>query len=228
MAGAASLTGCTGSSAPGPTPSQTTTSPSPSPSLTAAQQLQQLAALGAKAVFRATYLVRQRHPSSKATWRVWRTDTKLRVDVVTRHSTATLISTPGATFACNRAPHHRACFRVATRGKSIPSALKLLAVRLFTTDLVAFGKHPERYGIAAASPGSVPGPTHGGTCFHLTVPKQTKRGDVQTGSYCFDRNGLLTVVLYPNGNVVRLTHVALQTPPKSIFVPYSSPTPLPG
>jgi len=189
------------------------------------QQLQELAALGTKAAFHATYAVRQSHPSSRATWQVWRTKTSLWVDVNTKNNTATLISTPHASFSCSRGHHHRACFRIAGAGQQAPLALRLLAVRLFTSDLVGIAEHPERYGIAAATQGSVTVPTHGGTCFHLTVPKET--GGVETGSYCFNASGILTVVAYPNGNVVRLTQVSEQTPRDAVFVPYSSPTPLP-
>lgn len=223
------LSGCTGSSSgpPSPTPSVTTSSASPTP-LPPPQALQRLAALGTKAAFHATYAVRQSHPTSRATWKVWRTATSLRVDVVTKHNTATLISTPRATFSCSRAPHQRACFRVAKAGQPVPTALRLLAVRLFTTDLVALNAHPERYGIAAATPGSVTVPTHGGTCFHLTVPKKSAKSGIDTGTYCFDANGVLTVVAYPNGNIVRLTQLAVRPPKKSVFTPYSSPTPLPG
>ena len=221
------LAGCTGSSAPTtstPSTAPAPTSASPSPA-SPAQQLQHLAALGAMAAFHATYAVRQSHPSSRATWQVWRTRSSLRVDVVTKRRTATVISTAHATFSCSRGNHHRACFRVAKAGAAIPVALRLLAVRLFTSDVTGIAAHPERYGIAAATPGSVPGSTHGGTCFHLTVPKET--AGVETGSYCFNPAGVLTVVAYPNGNIVRLTHLAAQAPQKSVFVPYSSPTPLP-
>lgn len=220
------LAACSGSSAPTPTPSATTPSATPSP-VDPAEQLQQLAALGTKAVFHATYLVRESHPSSRAQWQVWRTSRSLRVDIATKQSTATLISTPHATYSCTRAHHHRACFRVASAGKPIPDALRLLAVRLFSADLAALSEHPERYGIAAATPGSVTVATHGGTCFHLTVPKQTTQGNIETGSYCFDANGILTVVEYPNGNVVRLTQLRMGAPKQSVFTPYSSPTPLP-
>lgn len=226
LAVAAIASGCSGSSSSGapPTTTPVPTSASPTP-VPPAQQLQQLAALGSKAAFHATYLVRQSHPSSRATWQVWRTTSSLRVDIVTKHNTATLISTPRATYSCSRGNHHRACFRVARAGEPIPVALRLLAVRLFTSDLVGIAQHPERYGIAAATPGSVTGPTNGGTCFHLTVPKET--GGVETGSYCFNANGILTVVAYPNGNVVRLTNLSAHTPQTSVFTPYSSPTPLP-
>jgi hypothetical protein len=228
LVGAAGLSGCTGSSAPAPSPTVTSPTPSPSPSLTAAEQLQQLAGLGTKAVFRATYVVRQRRPATRAQWRVWRTRGSLRVDVVTKHSTATLISTRHATYSCSRARHHRACFRVATAGRPVPHAVRLLAVRLFSADLILLSAHPERYGIAAATAGSVTVPTHGGTCFHLTVPKQTSTSTIETGSYCFDSNGIPTAVEYPNGNVVRATHLVAEAPKRSVFVPYSSPTPLPS
>ena len=226
LAVAVTASGCSGSSSSGAPPSATPTATSASPTpVPPDQQLQQLAILGSKAAFHATYVVRQMHPASGATWEVWRTTSSLRVDIVTKHDTATLISTPHATYSCSRGNHHRACFRVAKAGEPIPVALRLLAVRLFTSDLVGIAQHPERYGIAAATPGSVTGPTNGGTCFHLTVPKQT--GGMETGSYCFDANGILTVAAYPNGNVVRLAHLSAHAPLTSVFTPYSSPTPLP-
>ena len=217
------LAGCTGSSAPEPTPTPTTTSPSPSPSptLTAAQQLQQLARLGTKAVFRATYEVRQKHPSSRATWRVWRTNNALRVDVVTKHATATLIRGPHNTFACTRSGHRKRCFRVAN-GKSVPAPLRLLAEQLFAADMrsLAKGSPPVKVAVSATGPPF-------GTCFAVT-PRH-KSSTIAKGEYCLDDAGVLTRVRYPNGNQVQIQKLHdAHAPDKRFFRPYASPTPVPG
>ena len=220
LVGAAALSGCTGSSAPGPTPSTTTTSPSPRPSLTAEQQLQQLARLGAKAVFRATYLVRQKHPSSHATWRVWRTSNSLRVDVVTKHATATLIRTPHNTYACSRSGHNKRCFRVA-KGGSLPAPLRLLAEQLFSANLSSLAKGSAAVTVAVAATGSPLG-----TCF--AIAPRHKNSSIEKAEYCFDSSGVLSRVRYPNGNLVQARNVVEKPPKGSVFHPYSSPTPIPG
>ena len=219
MAGAAGLTGCTGSSAPGPTPSQTTTSPSPSPSLTAAQQLMHVAALGTKATFRATYLVRQKHPASRATWRVWRTSASLRVDVVTKHATATLIRTPRHTFACSRSGHKKRCFRVS-KGGSLPAPLHLLAAQLFSANVATMARGSGVVVGTASAAGRF------GTCFDVT-PK-SHGSTFEKANYCFDAAGVLTQIRYPNGNSVRAQHISAQAPTSDVFRPYASPTPIPN
>jgi hypothetical protein len=220
MVSAAALTGCTGSSGPAPTPSQSTTSPSPSPSLTAAQQLQQLADLGAKAVYRATYQVRQKHPASRAVWRVWRTHNALRVDVVTKHVTATLIRTPRNTYACRRSGHHKTCFRIAN-GKPVPAPLRLLAERLFTGTLTLLAKASPVVTVTLLSTGP-----RLGNCF--AVAPTHKNTVVEKAHYCLDPGGILTRVEYPNHNSVQITGVPDQKPTRQDFKPYSSPTPVPG
>jgi hypothetical protein len=219
---AVTLAGCTGSSGPEPqqTPTTTSSSPSPSPTLTAAQQLQQLARLGTKAVYRANYRVRQRHPSSHATWRVWRTNTSLRVDVVTKHATATLIQGPHNTFACSRSGHRKRCFRVAN-GKSIPAPLHLLAEQLFSANMTSLAKGAPQVTVAIKATG----PPFG-TCF--TVTPRHKSSSIAKGEYCFDESGVLTRVRYPNGNQVVVLNINDHKPDKQVFRPYASPTPLPG
>jgi hypothetical protein len=216
----ATLVGCTGSSSPEPGPTPTTTSPSPSPTLTAAQQLQQLARLGTKAVFRADYVVRQKHPSSRATWRVWRTNHSLRVDVVTKHATATLIRGPHNTFACSRSGHRKRCFRVAN-SEPIPAPLRLLAEQLFSGDLRSLSKGSPAVTVTVAATG----PSLG-TCFAVTP--QHKKSAIEKGEYCFDEAGVLTRIRYPNGNQVKVQHINEQSPDKRVFQPYASPTPVPG
>src|SRR3954447_16861040 len=130
------MTGCSsgGSTAQSPSPTRTVT-PTPVATTPAAQLLQQLAGSGVDASFRATYVVRQQHPAGHATWQVWRTARSLRVDVVTKKVTATLIRTPHAAFSCRRSTHRRTCFRVAKGEKPIPAPFRLLAQTLFSADV---------------------------------------------------------------------------------------------
>jgi hypothetical protein len=226
---AATLAGCTGSSAPEPGPTTTSVSPSPSPTatLTAAEQLQQLAQQGTKAVFRGSYVVRQKHPSGHATWRVWRTHRSLRVDVVTKGVTATLIRTPHATYSCRRSGHQRTCFRVAKGDSPVPAPFRLSAEQLFSDSLARLATRPHSYTVRASAPGSVPVRTNGGTCFRVKVAKN-KSKNLATGTYCLSSAGIFTAVVYPSGNIVRIEHVTAKAPSSDSFRPYSSPTPLPG
>lgn len=176
--------------------------------------------MGTKAVYRANYRVRQKHPSSRATWRVWRTNHSLRVDVVTKHATATLIRGPHNTFACSRSGHRKRCFRVAN-SKPIPAPLHLLAERLFSTNVTALAKGSPRVNVTVAATGP-----RLGTCFAVT-PRH-KNSTIAKGEYCFDESGVLTRVRYPNGNLVQVLNINDQAPDKQVFRPYASPTPLPG
>jgi hypothetical protein len=215
-----SVTGCTGSPSPtappstSPLPSSTSASPAPPE-----QQLQQLAALGTKAAFHATFAVRQSHPASHATWQVWRTPTSLRVDVVTKGVTATLIVTPHATYSCRKP--HRTCFTVARGDKPIPVPVRLLAEQLFSADLTTLATHPAAFSVTSMSDVQT-----FGHCFEV-APSGGNKSAVDKAEYCFNDAGLLTRVRYPNGNLVQLEHSSAQTPKHSVFVPYSSPTPLP-
>ncbi|HEX4654841.1 MAG TPA: hypothetical protein VH274_03750 [Mycobacteriales bacterium] len=226
-AAAALSTGCTGSSTPTPAPTSTSPSPATSAPASVAQQLQQLAELGTKAVFHGTYLVRQRHPTSRATWQVWRTHSSLRVDVRTRHVTATLIRTPRATYSCRRSGHRKTCFRVAKANKPIPAPFRLLAERLFSDSLARLAGRPHSYTVSAPATGSVHVPTNGGACFKVLVPKNQST-NLATATYCLNPSGIFTAVVYPSGNVVRVDHVTTRAPSSDAFHPYSSPTPLPG
>ena len=219
LAVAVTASGCSGSSSSGAppttTPTATSTSPTPVPP---EQQLQQLASLGSKAAFHATYVVRQLHPASRATWQVWRTTSSLRVDVLTNQVTATLIVTPHATYSCRRP--HKTCFTVATGKQSIPVQLRLLAEQLFSADLTTLASR-----LGAFSVSSTSAVANFGQCFE--VSPSSNSSSVDKAEYCFNDSGLLTRVRYPNGNLVQLQHSSMQAPQKSIFVPYSSPTPLP-
>jgi hypothetical protein len=187
--------------------------------LTAAQQLQQLAGSGYQTAYKATYAVRQRKPAGQATWVVWHTkDIDLRVDVLTGHVTTTLINTARATFACRKTPHHRACFQVAQGGKG---PFTLLAEKLFSADLNALRKSPRGFSVSAASPQS------GDTCFAIASHSKSSKA-LASATYCFNSNGILAAVTYPNGNSVRLQHLDNNAPPKQTYRPYSSPTPVAG
>ena len=216
-----SVAACSGSSAPtttpttAPAPSSTSASPAPPE-----QQLQQLAALGTKAAFQATYSVRQSHPSSRATWQVWRTSTSLRVDVVLKHATATLIVTPHAAYSCHRP--HRTCFTVAKGKQPIPVQLRLLAEELFSSNVTTLATRPAAFSVTSTS--VVPDFGH---CFGVAPSSRSQSSGIDKAEYCFNDNGLLTRVRYPNGNLVQLQHSTMHAPKRSVFVPYSSPTPLP-
>ena len=178
-------------------------------------------------MFHGTYVVRQQHPSSRATWRVWRTHSSLRVDVVTKKVTATLIRTPKATYSCRRSGRRKTCFRVATTNKPIPAPFRLLAERLFADSLNRLADRPQSYSVTAPAPGSVHVATSGGSCFNVKVPA-SKSSDLATATYCLSSAGIYTAVVYPSGNVVRIVHVTTKSPSSDAFRPYSSPTPLPG
>lgn len=219
------LAGCTGSSAPEPVTTPTTPPASTTAPPTPSQALQQLAKLGATSSYRAFYAARQRRPSSQAKWQVWRTKKSLRVDVVTKRSTATLIQTPRATYSCSRAHGRKTCFRVAKAGQPVPALFRLLAERLFSSALVQFAQHISRYRVTTVDSDAA---STTGSCFAVKAPKSKKPAPVETATYCLDDHGVLTAALYPNKNSVRLLKVVRKTPPKHTFVPYSSPTPLPG
>lgn len=223
---AALLGGCTGGSdTPAPTP---TTPPvtSTSASTPPAERLQQLAAAGARARFHATYAVRSVHPKGHATWEVWRSASSLRVDVETKQATATLIRTPKATYSCRRAKHRRTCFRVAKGDDPIPPLFRLGAETLFSSDVSRLAGPLKRYDVSIAVPANVGLSGSVGTCFRV-VPKK-KSSKLQRGVYCLDTHGVITAVRYPNGNLVRRTHLTLHAPRGKAFQPYSKPTPLPS
>ena len=223
LMGVVGAAGCTGSSSPASSPSATSPGvpPSASPTVPAAEQLQQVAGLGAKAVFRATYVVRQKHPSSRATWRVWRTSNSLRLDVVTKHATATLIQTPHNTYACSRSGSKKTCFRV-TKGGTLPAPLRLLAAQLFSANVESLAKgSTNRFTVSTSTTGG-----SNGTCF--AVQPRHKNSALRKATYCFNDSGVLTRVQYTNGNLVRAQHIATEAPKGNLFHPYSSPTPIPG
>jgi hypothetical protein len=217
----------------GGTPAPQATTPSASTSTTAsptpADAMKRLTALAVRANYRATYSVRQQHPSGTATWRVWRTPSTLRVDVTARNVTATLIVTPKASFSCRSARHRRTCFRVAGAGKPVPTPFQLLAQRLFSTDLARLAAQTASYDVTTPTPTPTPSgaAATAGSCFHVS-PVAAAEAGVEEAIYCFSETGVLTAVYYPSGNAVRLVQVVEQAPPPSAFVPYSSPTPLPA
>lgn len=223
---AVSIAGCTsgGSSAQrSPSPAPT---PTPSATTPVAQQLQQLAGRGTHARFRATYVVRSQHPKAHATWLVWRSANSLRVDVVTKRATATLIRTPKATYSCRKAKHRRTCFRVAKAGKPIPPLFRLLAHTLFSSDVATLAGALNGYDVVVVTPATVGLSGSVGLCFRVTPT--TKKATLHKAVYCLDDKGVITAVRYPNGNLVRRTHLVMKAPRAKAFVPYSKPTPLPS
>jgi len=227
VACAVAVAGCTGSSSspePGSTsasPSTAVTTPPPSP----AAQLRALARESADGVYRATYVARQKHPKSRATWMVWRGRESLRVDVITRSSKSTLIVTPKAAFACQAAKHDKTCFRVAKNGDRISPLFRLLAAKLFATDLRRLAAHGEDYTVKLTEPFGAPG-ARSASCFAVRATKKAPDSHVAGGTYCFSEDGVLTVVSYPSGNTVRLQKVRTKLPEHKVFKPYAHPTPI--
>jgi hypothetical protein len=223
------LAGChSGGSGPAPSSSPTET-PTSAPSATtpAGEALRQLATAAAGASYRATYNVRQSHPATRATWRVWRTPSSLRVDVVTRRVTATLIVTAKASYSCRRAKHRKTCFRVAGAAQPVPAPFQLLAQKLFSTDIDSLKTHADAYAVTAAGPDAGTAHIRASTCYRLQPSSAAPKPRVEKATYCFSTSGVLTSVTYPSGNLVRLQHLSMHRPTHSAFVPYSSPTPLP-
>lgn len=224
------LAGCSGSSsAPTPTTTSPSTTPTTAPSATPspAQALQQLARAAASASYRATYAAHQRHPAGNAVWKVWRTPALLRVDVITRHVTSTLIVTPRASFSCRAARHRKTCFRVAGAGKPVTDPLQLLAQKLFSTDLAYLAGHASAFTVTAAPALSGSPAVPASACFAVRPKAGTARPRVERATYCFTPTGVLTRATYPSGNYLRLLHLSTGRPPRAAFVPYASPTPLP-
>lgn len=220
------MAGCTGSSGPTAEPTASSTSPtvSPSPATPAGQQLKALADAGTGTAFRATYRVHRAKPGSRATMKVDHTAHSVRVDIIAGPTTATLIATPAATYACSRKHHDRACFRVAKRGDRIPAPFNLAPASIFTTDIARLAAHPGRYDVAAAGDRAAHGGVPASSCFRTratTGPKKERRPI----TYCFSAEGVLVYARYASGNVIRLESVHTTVDPES-FRPYSSPTPL--
>lgn len=216
-----------GSSRPRATP--TTPAPTTSATTPAGEALQRLAAATGAASYSATYVAREKSHGTTATWLVWRTRTALRVDVVARHVVATLIITPRGVFSCSRAKHRRACFLVAKPGRPIPAPFNLAPGTVFAADVTALTRNTDDYdvtpaGTSPAGSGGVPA----GTCFAIKPLASAPSPRVDPGTYCFADVGVITSITYRSGNTVRLTRVSMRRPPSSTFVPYSSPTPLPG
>ena len=158
---------------------------------------------------------------------MWRTPSRLRVDVVTGNKNATLITTPDAAYACGKAHRDRTCFRVAKGDEAIPAVLRLDAQELFATGLASLADRAGAYRISTAPADESPSERAGLSCFRVRPgPDAPKRG-VSSATYCFVRTGVLASVRYPSGNTVELDTVAMRTPDRKAFKPYASPTPLP-
>lgn len=156
--------------------------------------------------------------------RVDHTATSVRVDITAGATTATLIATPAATYACTRKHEHRACFRVAKRGQRIPAPFNLAPATLFTRDVERLSAHPNAYDVEAAGERQAQGDVPASTCFR-TRATTGPRKDRRPVTYCFSVHGVLVYARYASGNVIRLQALRMHVDPKA-FKPYSSPTPL--
>jgi hypothetical protein len=206
-----------------PRPSPTTSATTP-----AGEALAQLAALADRARYRATYVARQHKPRSRATWHVWHARSALRIDVVERKVTATLIVTHKAAYSCSRAHHRRTCFRVAHGGKPIPAPFNLAPQALFTSTVRSLATATGSYRVRAAGVQEGGPPRPDATCYSVRATAKSPKPRVAPAVYCFAATGVLTAVRYPSGNTVLLAQVRMRAPEPSSFRPYSSPTPLPG
>jgi hypothetical protein len=110
---------------------------------------------------------------------------------------------------------------VARGNKPIPVPVRLLAEQLFSADVTTLATHAASFSVTSMSDVQT-----FGHCFEV-APSSNKKSGVDKAEYCFNDSGLLTRVRYPNGNLVQLEHSSMQAPKRSVFVPYSSPTPLP-
>jgi hypothetical protein len=168
--------------------------------------------------------VHRAKPGAGATMRVDHTPKSVRVDITTGATTATLISTPAATYACTRKHKKHACFRVAKRGERIPAPFNLAPATIFTRDFARLADHPRKYDIGDAGDRQALGDVPASTCYRTsatTGPKQERR----PVTYCFSDKGVLVYARYASGNVIRLKALRMRVDPKT-FKPYSSPTPL--
>jgi hypothetical protein len=217
--------GCTSGSDPEPshTPTTSATTSAPPPP-TPTEALRSLAQAGAKASYRASYTARQQKRPHRATWIVWRTPSRLRVDVVAGDKNATLITTPTAAYACGKSNRDKTCFRVAKGNESIPAVLRLDAQELFSDGLAALARRTDDFRVTAAP---LFDPDLDLTCFSIRPDTDAARKAVERGDYCFTDKGVLAAVTYPSGNTVRLDEVAMRTPDAKAFKPYAHPTPLP-
>jgi hypothetical protein len=219
---ACSSNGSTSAHRPTPTPTPTT-----SATTQAGEQVQALARAGLALSYHATYLARQDKEPHRATWQVSHTPTALRIDVVTKRQTATLIVGPKGAFSCARAGHRRACFRVAKPGRPVPAPFDHAPQALFTADLHSLVQHAGAYSISTVTT-SEGGGRDGDSCFRVRATSAAPKPRVPTGIYCFAEAGVLTAIRFPTGSTVRLVKVRMSRPRASVFHPYSSPTPLPG
>jgi hypothetical protein len=197
--------------------------PSPSASADAKARLAAIAAAAARTSYSATYVATTSQPRSRTTWRVWRTPTSLRVDVIRGRGSAALIETPQATFACRRAGRARTCFRVAKAGAPIPRPFQLAVEQLFRGFATTLGGQLADYSVATTT---VSGPVAGGSCFSLAPLGAAPRPRIPAGDYCVTDAGVITAIRYSTGSSVRLQSATVATPKAGVFVPYASPTPI--
>jgi len=224
LAGALAACSGGGSSTPRATPTVTPTTVATTP---VGEQIQGLARLGLRASYRAGYVARQDKRPHRADWRVARTPSALRIDVITGGRTATLIVGPKGAFSCARAGKRRACFRVAKPGRPVPPPFDHAPQALFAADLVSLAQHAGAYAVTPAT--TAEGGGRGGdSCFRVRATATAPKPRVPAGIYCFADVGVLTAIRFPTGSTVRLVDVRMARPGPTTFRPYSSPTPLPG
>lgn len=218
------LSGCSASRPPAlRTPSGTQTATGP-----ASEQLQRIAGVAAGVAYTATYRAHQSSPVSTQTWRVWRTTTSIRVDVTTPHAVTTMIVSPRGAYSCRVANHQRTCFRVAKAGQPIPAPFNLAPHAVFSTDVTQLARNAAAYDVQATRSREGTTGIPAATCFAVRPTASAPTPTVNEGTYCLSGNGLITAVMYPSGNTLALTSVTVGPPDPSRFVPYATPTPLPG
>lgn len=219
------LAGCDSSTSAPARPTPTSTEPSPTaPAVTPQQAIRALVTKGQSAryaaVYRVTQPARHHHAAKHATWRVWHTPSALRVDVLTGGVRSTQITRAGHSYSCRATKRHKICFLVARHGRPVPRLFRLLATRLFSSDLRALSRHTSDYSVSAA-PGDQP------RCYVIRPKRKSGVMRVARGTYCFTPTGVITTVRYTTGNRIVARHLSQRPPKPKVFHPYSSPIPLP-
>lgn len=208
--------GC--SSNPHPTPTVTPSTPA------GAVQLAGLLPTARSAAYVARYrLVTSGRPGIALVYR-YRNGLGIRIDITERGGTAIFIRSPSGPYACSILRRRSTCFRPKRRGAALPSILDPELENVFGAYLTGLATRPDEYRIGAAGTSPASPRVPGGTCFSITGT--TPRPLVTAGTYCFATDGLVTKVVYPDGDYLQL--IATGPPPTArVFRPPASPTPLP-
>jgi hypothetical protein len=220
--------GCSGGSSDGRPGATATTTASPTPQQAPSDALAQLARLAGTANYSATYLFRQKTAPTTASVRVWRGSSSIRVDIVARGATATLITTAAASFACSIQRRHKVCLRVAKAGKPVPAPFNLAPVTVFSRDLKQLATHAADYTVSPPVQEAAQGGVPAATCFDVKPEAGTPAPRVAAGTYCFTADGVISRLEYAaTQNSAQLVTLHTSAPAASVYRPYSSPTPLP-